>query len=765
MTQQYNNPFFKENKEYKRDFFPLKHYVLQSAYYLHVMTDVSLEDCKEWIRGKIKGNQFEGFKDPVVEYLHRQDNYDRVVVEQPLSKMLADIIKNKEIMAPSMTTYKNIHQEKSLVATSIDVNITKRNKAKKKMFVYEAEESMAKAAKDEAQAALKHSLWFFSEKTQAAVKISNNSVSGMHNSSSNPLFNPSSHSTLTSNCRITTGYGNANNEKMLSGNRHYWSPLVTIANIISIISNSDYEKIGAFMEENHFVVPTAKDVMEVIEYSSNYYWRNSVERGKINALVQKLKPLQRAAFVYTGDLYHIRKFNDGYVREFIKQLSTKVNGSGIRGRSDMKALFEDHVVWAHHICADELKGKGKDYDAMSGTPEIANLYETSKNISKTLHGYTGFIDTFFMTNNLPASVGRFPDSIRRAALISDTDSTIFTVQEWQTWFTGKLAFDAEAKAVASTLIALASQSICHVLALMSTNAGIDESMIRRIAMKNEYYFPVAVPTRVAKHYYAVQTVQEGNVKAKPEYEIKGVHLKSSNAPPFVNEAAMLMMKDIMDTVLSGEKVSLVKILKDVATMENRVHQSLLKGEGTFFRGGQIKTLDSYKAMDTPHRTNFFHYLLWDEVFAAKYGVIDAPPYSVYKLSTAIDSPTLTAKWLEDMVDRELAGRMKVFMDKYGRKNFGTFWLPQSYVSQHGLPLELQDAIGVRHMVADVCKVFYIVLETLGYYGLNSKETNLCMDYYAPHAVHSNDAGIKEDLIELIHFEAEEEEEAEVEEEF
>ena len=146
----------------------------------------------------------------------------------------------------------------------------------------------------------------------------------MHNSAANPLFNPTSHSTLTSNCRMTSGYGNANNEKLLTGNRHYWSSNVTLCNVISIIANSDYEKIGNFITKNNFYVPTVQETMDVIEYSSNVYWRDSRQRKHIWNLVEKLNPLQRAAFVFTGDLYHIRKFNEEYIRIFIRKLSTKI---------------------------------------------------------------------------------------------------------------------------------------------------------------------------------------------------------------------------------------------------------------------------------------------------------------------------------------------------------------------------------------------------------------------------------------------------------
>lgn len=91
MAEQFNNPFFRKEEEYKRDFYPIKHYVHQTAYYLHVMTGEDLDVCSTWLKNKIKNKELEGFNDPIVEYLLRGDNYDREVTHQPclsLSKTL-----------------------------------------------------------------------------------------------------------------------------------------------------------------------------------------------------------------------------------------------------------------------------------------------------------------------------------------------------------------------------------------------------------------------------------------------------------------------------------------------------------------------------------------------------------------------------------------------------------------------------------------------------------------------------------------------------
>ncbi|WP_227625177.1 family B DNA polymerase, partial [Klebsiella pneumoniae] len=64
-----------------------------------------------------------------------------------------------------------------------------------------------------------------------------------------------------------------------------------------------------------------------------------------------------------------------------------------------------------------------------------------------LGDYAILINAFWVTNNMPASVAWIRDSVRQVAITSDTDSTIFTVQDWVQWYCGKVDFSEEAFAV------------------------------------------------------------------------------------------------------------------------------------------------------------------------------------------------------------------------------------------------------------------------------------------------------------------------------
>lgn len=718
MSTEFNNPFLLPTSHYTRDINPVKHYVDQAAHFLHISKGIDEDKARELVINKIRSRSFPNMKDPVVTYLYRdEETGDRRVENITLSRYINEVIKNREILAPTMTTYMAPDKRQSILALDIDDKVKLRGIAKKAMFAAEAKGDKVKQ--------------FFENITQKGTKLQNNSISGAHATPSNPLYNPSSHSTLTSNCRMTSGYGNANNEKLLTGNRHYFNFNIIYNNIVSIIKHSDYDKISTVVNKYNLHIPTSEDVMDCILYSASLYGLDM--KNKMNTIkdfVVKLNGLQRAAFLYTGDLYHVKKHNESFVRELIKKLITKVEDQTIADPINVvRTLNEDHVVVAHQICNIEMEGRGKDYKAMEGSKELNTLAATSINVSKTIHEYSDFIEAFLVTKNIPAATPYFPDSIRRAALISDTDSTIFTVQDWQIWYHGKLGFHPEAIAVGAMMVFLASQSIINVLAIMSKNAGVEDKRLRQIAMKNEFYYPVIVPTKVAKHYFGVISCQEGNVytELKYKFDIKGVHLKSSNAPKHINDAAQEMMKDILYAVRKGEKIKIEEMLKFVADIERDIYKGITNSDIKYFRLGEIKTSESYTK--EPMESNYMHYLLWKNCFSDKYGDYGEPPYQVLRIKTSLDKAAGTKQWLDTMEDKVLSKRISTWLHSNKKDSIPTLQIPLQGAISKGIPKEILDVIDTREMVVNLSKVFYLILETLGFHFLNEKKTTLISDYY------------------------------------
>lgn len=718
-----SNPFVLDAKAYKRDLDILNHYVEDQAFNLHRQTGQSLETCKQFVKDQIgPGGQFE-FRDPEIRFLRRKDNGDREVEIGTLMSYLNESIADRELIAPTLTTYCNPKKKESLLVKFIDGNVKARGVAKKAKFKAEMAGDML--------------LMNIKDNEQNNKKLSNNSVSGSHVTPTNPLYNKTGHSTLTSNCRTTSGYGNANNEKFFTGNRHYWSADIVKNNIVSIAANSKLDQIQAAMDKFGIRHPTVEETIACIKHSTDLYWGSAAEMEKIKKMVEYLTPVERSAFVYTGDLYHLMLLNDQVVRSFLATLSRKIDtphpdpNSVIQlseegGRHFAKILApETHVHLAVQIMDKEMKGV-KLEDLYQNPSLHARLTATAINVGETVQYYADLIRAFWVTIHVPASVAYLPNSIRRSALISDTDSTIFTVQDWVMWFCGKMSFDQPGNAIAATMIFLAAETITHVLARMSANFGIGHERIFQIAMKNEFKFDVLVTTQVAKHYFALIGCQEGNLFKDYKKEIKGVHLRSSNAPPAVNEKANELMMSIMYSVLEGRQITMNQVLEELADVERKIIATIKSGGGEFFRRGQVKTPEAYTKKN-PAETNYINYLLWDEVFAPKYGSIEPPPYTTLKVTVNLDTPVKVKEWLETMPDQELANRFRAWSAKYGKTKLGTIMLPEQVISSIGIPEEIMSRVGVREMVSEVTKTFSLILESLGYYYKTDKHIRLLSD--------------------------------------
>lgn len=708
-----SSPFILPAEQYKRTIDPLNDYLNQTAHYLNISTGRDFEQCKEFVKKKLKDGTFQ-IKIPQVQYMQRQENGDRVLLKGSLVNYIYQTIKNKDVIAPSFTTYKHADKHESLLASFIDGNVAGRSKAKKEEFA--------------ARAAGKKELAQYKNLEQTGRKLSNNAISGAHVSTSTPLVNKTAHSSLTSTCRATSGYGNANNEKLMTGNRHYWNPDVTLNNIISIVTHTDYVLLQSVINKYNLHLPTIEDTMDCIQYSSDMYWKNEVAMNHIHDLVAKLNPLQRAAFVYTGDLYHLRKHNDKLLRVFLSLLSAKHTEIDVPDTFEfVKNSREDYLNLAHQICSDEMRSKGKDYKSLIGTTNLKTLAATTNNIDTVLNNYSDLIKAVMVTDNMPASVAYFPESVRRAALMSDTDSTIFTVEEWVQWYSGSIGFEQEHMSIAASCIFLAAQAITHILAMMSANFNVQTKRLYQIAMKNEFKFDVFVPTNVAKHYFASISCQEGNILKEPDVEIKGVHLKNSNSPKFITSKASKMMEEIMESIKTTGKISILKYLKEIADIERTIFESIKKGELQFFRLGEIKSPQAY--VRKPEESPYVYNMLWEQVFAPKYGPSPILPYQALRVSTTIDNPTKTKKWLENMEDRELAERMKNWLASLSKVNLPSLMLPTEITTANGIPKEILDIIDTRKIVYNLCKIFYLILETLGFYICNDNITRLVSDQY------------------------------------
>ena len=703
--------FTRPINEYVRKINLTENYINQAGRYLSLQTRRPLQECIEYVRKETApGGRFE-FKDPETMYLERNEFGDRQKVQGTFLGYLDKIFNERQILAPTLTSYIPPEQKRSLLAMYIDGNLEKRKVAKKEMF-------QATMRGDKVLEAIK-------DGEQSSVKIKNNSLSGAHCSPYTVLYNKSSHSTLTSICRTATSYGNANNERFLYGNRHYWAPDVVKSNIISIIDNTDLAQVDAILKKYRLRPPTIDETMSVIQKCTEPYWRIPDQMTIIESLVRALSPIERAAYIYTGDFYHLAQFNPTFSKTLLTNLSKKITTPLDFKEADavIAKLSSNLIAHVSIICTKELAG-GMISDAKSRPEDYGIIAATGKHIQEVLSSHEDFIRLFWVSDNLPSSIYMLPSIIRRGVITSDTDSTIFTVAPWTIWYRGRLDFEEESLNVASTMVFLAAELVRHILSRVSGNMGVSRQDVKRLSMKNEYYFKIFVLTSRAKHYFASIAAREGNVYQHLETEIKGVALRNSNVPPDIMKEAKDLMCDIMNIVMQSKKVSLRDILTRVAKKELEIRRDVESGGYRLMTKAQIKSPNSYK---NPESSPYAQYLMWQEVFAPKYGPVDAPPYRAVKVSVNLDSPTKVKEWLARMEDQALAERMRNWMESNKKSAISSFSLPENILMATGIPKEIVSAINVRELTAQIMEAFYLILESLGIFMKNNDNTRLVSD--------------------------------------
>ena len=680
---------------YGVDIKPVKAYLDQASTYISKVKNIDKSKAFELIKKVIKDSDA---KDPIVTYWSRGDNGDKKEEQITLTNYLGSVLKNNESMAPSFTSYLNSNVKDSLHKNFVLMNLKSRSIEKKKAANFKAEGNMPK--------------FKYHNTMQKTKKIFNNSLSGAYASKGTILFNPSAHYTLTSITRAVASIGNAVSEVMVSGNRHYKDLEAVMNHFTATISIIDKDKVKVVMDKYKIHYPTTDEVMKMIEYNTLFYWSSESSEKVLREYVESMSPLDRAMVLYINDAYHIRKYNDKLMRDLLGNLHQKKMGASNPDVKIVKEADEYVTNLVAHICSEDIKGIKVNYDAMRGTPTLDVLIATTDNVNNTISMYSDFLNTMFVTSVMPVDIAYIKDMTRRAIVLSDTDSTCASYGEWVEWYFGEMRFDAESTALSAAVMTITTQVIDHYLKVLAGNMNVDLNQRDMLKMKNEFYWKVFAPANVSKHYYAGVSIQEGSVFKNTERELKGVNLIASNIPIKYQTMLHKMIDSIIATISNNEKIDLGKLLNFVADIERELIAAIHDGNINILKTEKIKSKESYKlAWD---RSPYYHYVLWQEVFADKYGESEPPQITALKLGTTLSSKNKIKLFLESIADPIIKEKFIKFLEKHPKDSLGVLRLPYTVLAVHGIPDELKDIIDVNRIVKDTCAPFYVVLATLGF---------------------------------------------------
>jgi hypothetical protein len=303
--------------------------------------------------------------------------------------------------------------------------------------------------------------------------------------------------------------------------------------------------------------------------------------------------------------------------------------------------------------------------------------------------------------------------LRDAIVLSDTDSTCGSYDYWVEWYYGNMRFSQEAIAIAAAVMTINTQVMDHNIKVFAKNMNIQDDLVELLKMKNEFFWDVFVATNVSKHYYARTITQEGNVYKEPIPEIKGVHLIASTVDQSITDQGNKMMNEIFEIATSGNKIDLKEFVTRVANIERSILDRIKNGDIDIYKKERIKDKDSYKLdeEDSP----YFHHILWNSVFAEKYGSSGNPEYNVIRIPTILKTRKAFNTFIDNMEDRDIATKLKTVMDNAGKDNLGTIRLPIAIVGSIGVPEEIIPAIDFKRIILDNCNMLYTILESIGFY--------------------------------------------------
>lgn len=707
-------PFSSDPSNYVRDLDPFAEAKKNYAFYIwkkvkgegHSYQFVLDWVEKEWVEGGKLGYKQIPTK---LVYYNEDKGGDREFLVTTYEAYLKRIRDEKLIVSPSGTALYNQHQKLSPLNKYLSNKKKDRSKYKKLA-------QKGKMEGDEEAVRL-------NDPRQKAKKTGINALSGAESLPNNSLYSEPIHPLLTSYCRTGTTHANSVNERFISGNRHYWHPLVVKSNIVSLCQNCDENVVMSVVSKYNLTIPTAEDVMAVIDRCTKPYYHDEAERSNILELVSVLDDYERVFFCYHYDLYTLEKHNTEFVKDLFFTFTRNDKNDVTIEEADeyLKGLDEDASIAVGVFCSDQTRGvQRKDWKEK----DIENykvIGATAKNFNGALERYADLINCFWCNSLLPASIYELPSVRRKCVLGGDTDSTLYSAWYWREKYSPKIFFDDTTRRLASLIIYFSGAITAHVLRQMSKNSGAVDEHLSTLTMKNEFLFPSFLLTGRAKHYTANQEVEEGNFLKEMALEIKGVHLRNSNWPEAVKKNVSKLCDYILRMGCTNQHIDIEAIFNEISIYENMIMKSLEVGDPSY--------LSSFKITDGTNNSIFVDF--WETVFSGKYGSAEGRTIRTLKIPVTNAKPADTKKWMESIKDASIRNGLETFIKRFRKDKFTFMIVPDNIISSSGIPEEIRMIVDKESLFSGSLSGFYLILEALNIFLKDEdfSENSFVSDFY------------------------------------
>lgn len=712
-------PIFKDNDYHSEPFRVLGHYVEQQVQHLkRKHPNLSVDQIESIVKRIAKDR----VKDPKIQRITfpTPGNHKKEIVST--TQHLKDIEGN--ITSPSGNTYCPPTRKESFIRLTIIDNIKQRGAFKKKMG----------AAKEQGDA---HMTAIY-DNLQKSKKISNNSTPGAMQSAFNIISDKSGFNTITSTTRlgVKTAYGTV--ERLLAGNIYlptYEDALSYIYNTISVMPVETAEVLSKYSGKISIV--TKEDFHEWLISNMKWYSYRDEFSDKIKAVVETLTDVERSYIFYAGSWYNLFNYNKDYFRSFVDGVFNRdIAVDPSIEASDIFKLEETLSIMVRGTNADlfGFREDGRRHtlkEAVAHNPEgIRKIVAYGRHMEAYFEAHRDLLSTFLKSRNETPQPYFNHKFVRKATILCDTDSNLFTTNEIVRLYhgleTGKTDFSPKSFDVNALSVYILCMCLEHTFARFSSRAGIQGDDCYVISMKNEFLYPTFKRTNIGKHYSGVITIQEGIILPKPQLDMKGVGYIGSTRPKIITDGVKSFMTDLFDRIVkTNAAISAEEILRHVATVEETIFESLNKGEKTYLGGVNIKQPESYK--DKGERSTFY-YRVWEQVFSEHFRInvvlpnrfMKIPLIGEDKLWSNLD---LMAEFREKYPD--VHAKMMAFREANPDKKINYLIAPASMGT---IPEMFRPWISNRTVITAMCSPYYLTLKSLGISVALPEQDVLVMDY-------------------------------------
>ena len=193
----------------------------------------------------------------------------------------------------------------------------------------------------------------------------------------------------------------------------------------------------------------------------------------------------------------------------------------------------------------------------------------------------------------------------------------------------------------------------------------------------------------------------------------------------IKDFAHKLMRDILDAIYYKTKMDPSILLHNIAELERLIIDGVAVGDWSWLSKSTIKAADVYS---DPEISVYQYHVLWEKVFADKYGAAPPIPYVGVKVSTDLTSKARLADYFTLLGDSEISQRLKSHLESLGKDKLTTFYVPvDNLLSIKTIPTEIIKGTDIRRIVKQNLKSVYAVLESAGLYMMNKNITRLVSD--------------------------------------